>query len=175
MQYSGRTHALAATLRIPNVPSVISNVLLGVCLAAIHLQATPSPAVVGWVTASGCALYLAGNLLNDLADREWDARHRPERALPRRLFRPLHYAVLAIALTAIAWSCAVLASLPALGAALLITAAILVYTRIHKQTAWSVLPMALCRALLPVMGFVAVSGRWMLPGALLLASAALTN
>jgi hypothetical protein len=48
---------------------------------------------------------------------------------------------------------------------------IVLYTKIHKQAAWSVIPMGLCRACLPVLGFVGVRGG--MGGSMLFPAAAL--
>jgi hypothetical protein len=35
---------------------------------------------------------------------------------------------------------------------------IILYTKVHKKAAWSVIPMGLCRACLPILGYVAMCG-----------------
>lgn len=147
-----KARALAASLRIANLPSVLSNTLTGAILAALlyeHRDASALP--LAWICAT--CLYFSGNLFNDWADRAWDADHRPERALPRGLFQPRTYLLGGILLTLLAWIIAACVSLPALAVAIAITAFILLYTWVHKRSSWSVIPMALCRALLPALGF----------------------
>lgn len=151
--HSGTWWALAATARLANLPSVVSNVALGLILG--HAQATPA----AFVLISGAALYLSGGFLNDWADRGWDAQHRPERALPAGLLTPRLYLALAVAFVGIGLIAAALAHPGALAVAVMISASVAIYTWLHKKTAAAVVPMALCRALLPLLG-LAATGAW---------------
>ncbi len=160
MKHSAKLHALAATARSANIPSVVGNVWLGIALATAAggrltdgYSLLPPAAALG---LAGVCLYLAGNFLNDWADRDWDARHRPERALPRALFPAGFYLSVALACGVLGLGLAGAVHLPCLGVALVIGICIVLYTRVHKRAAWSVIPMGLCRALLPVLGFVGV-------------------
>jgi len=146
---AGPLHALAATARLANVPSVISNVWLGLLIAGA------SPAESAWVTVSAVSLYLCGGFLNDWADRDWDRKHRPERALPGGIFAPWMYLALAAGCAAAGLASALPAAPPALAVAVLIAILIAIYTWLHKRTAWAVIPMGLCRALLPLLGLAA--------------------
>lgn len=161
MTYANRIRPLLATARIANVPSVISNVWAGIVIGTA-LQRWEHGSHSIWLDSillalSGILLYVGGNFLNDWHDREWDAKNRPERALPTGLFTPFHYLVIAIILAIfgiilagfVSWKCAIVASL--------IQIFIIIYTRWHKKAVWPVIPMGLCRALLPVMGFMGFS------------------
>lgn len=157
MPNQGKTRALAASLRLPNLPSVWSNTLTGAAFACLIQEGNALNGVwLALITAS--ALYFAGNLLNDCFDIEWDRKNRPERALPSGLFTPSIYRLLSGILVGIALTTATLAG----PTAFLVTAAlgvfILLYTWIHKRTAWSVVPMALCRACLPLLGYYSSIG-----------------
>lgn len=173
INHPGPLRSLAATARLANIPSVISNVWLGIVPGAmaagtvIDARFWTSSALL---CCSGAGLYLTGNFLNDWADRDWDARHRPERALPRRLFPPRLYLFLAIGFAALGLWAASTAHPRSLAAAAAIGICIVLYTWVHKRAAWSVVPMALCRALLPIMGFMAFAGRN--PPAVVIAAAA---
>ncbi len=158
MPHRGKLRPLLATARIANVPSVISNVWVGIAIGSVVQRwehgGEPVWLHAFFLTLAGVCLYIGGNFLNDWHDREWDAGNRPERALPSGLFSPGLY--LAIALLCgiagvvlallVGWKCAVVAAL--------IILFIVIYTRWHKMAVWPVIPMGLCRALLPVMGFV---------------------
>lgn len=153
----GKFRSLLATVRIANVPSVLSNVFAGTALAVFLWRPDPATIAADALTLmlAGVFLYLSGNFFNDWKDREWDALHRPERALPRGLFSPAFYlwcgfgcamAGSVLAFFVSAWSGLI---------ALTILASIATYTRWHKEAGWAVLPMGLCRALLPLMGMFA--------------------
>lgn len=157
---------MLATARIANVPSLVSNVCVGSLLASIS-----SPLPYALITAA-ILFYVSGNFLNDWADRKWDALHRPERALPIGLFSSSLY--LAIGIIGVLLGIALAASygLNVFLVSLILVFLILLYTKIHKHTALSVVPMGLCRACLPVLGFLAVNQRFT-PDALLPAAALL--
>jgi hypothetical protein len=56
------------------------------------------------------------------------------------------------------------ANLKSLPVAVAIMAFVLIYTAVHKQSAWSVIPMGLCRALLPALGFLGCAGNVTMAG-----------
>ena len=156
MNKEGKLYALLATARIANVPSVVSNLGVGVLLGSLDTWEDFS-----WpwgLMIAAVLLYVSGNFLNDYQDREWDKVHRPERALPRGLFRPDVY--LNIAGMGISGA-ALLAAANGWGAVivwLILVGFMELYTKVHKKTAWAVIPMGLCRACLPVLGYVGVRG-----------------
>lgn len=158
MNRNGKLHALLSTARVANVPSVVSNVWVGVVLGAWHshggLKNFPWPKA-GYLATAGVLLYIGGNFLNDWMDRGWDAKHRPERALPRGLFPAWLYLGLAFLLIGTGIGLADVAGVNSGRVAGLISFSIVIYTIWHKRTPWMVLPMGLCRGLLPVMGFMA--------------------
>lgn len=156
MQPGSKIHALLSTARTANIPSVVSNVGVGILLGCTEEAA-------GWdwpwmLMLGAVCLYVAGNFLNDWADREWDAEHRPERALPRGMFRPGFYLGLGLALmTGGLWMVGT-AGWVALVVGVLLVGLILLYTKVHKEVGWSVVPMGLCRAALPVLGYAGMRG-----------------
>lgn len=160
MNRSGKLHALLSTARVANIPSVASNVWLGIAVGILSSRSgrEPAPNIMALLAlpVAGILLYVSGNFFNDWMDRRWDAEHRPERALPRGLFAPELYAGLALLTGAAGVGTAAATSLRSGMAAAGIAFCILVYTLFHKRSAWAVVPMGLCRALLPVMGSLAV-------------------
>ena len=161
MSQSAKLHGLAASARIANLPSVVSNVWLGCVLAVAgyHMSDDRQFLQHTAVLCVACVfLCLSGNFLNDWADRAWDATHRPERALPRGLFPPRIYLLLAALCGLLGLGAAVAVHPLCLVVALAIMLNIIVYTWLHKRTAWAVIPMGLCRALLPVMGVLGFAG-----------------
>lgn len=150
--------ALAATARLANLPSVVSNITLGLVLGYPGAAA----GIVALAILTGSALYLAGGFFNDWADREWDARHRPERGLPAGLFDASAYLTAGSLFALVGLVAAALAGWKALAIAFGILISIGIYTWLHKKSVWSVVPMGFCRGLLPALGVAATgqSGVW---------------
>ena len=156
MNRKGKIYALLATARIANVPSVVSNLGVGVLLGSIEAGADFS---WPWLLMIAAVLfYVAGNFFNDWADREWDAVNRPERALPRGMFSAKAYLAAAFGGAVIGLGLTAVHGFGALLVAAVLVWLIWIYTRVHKRAAWSVIPMGLCRACLPVLGYVAMRG-----------------
>ena len=163
MSLRQKLRLLLASTRVANLPSVVSNVWLGVALSVYSL---PSDTGRIWPPAlqlslAGILLYVSGNLFNDWHDRHWDLVHRPERALPQGAFPPLLYLGLATLCVLTGVTLAGLAGTGSGLVAVLIVTSIVIYTRWHKQSAWAVLLMGLCRALLPLLFFCQGSPAWM--------------
>jgi 4-hydroxybenzoate polyprenyltransferase len=164
----GKSAALLATARIANVPSVASNVWLGLMLGWLYWSATWKSFWLVWpsdirsqtapaLLCLGCiSIYLGGNFLNDWADRNWDAERRPERPLPSGIFQPGTYLALAIGLTLVGIAAGFSANFAAGIVCLLIASLVSLYTWLHKRHATASLLVAACRGLLVVAGFVLV-------------------
>lgn len=160
MQQHPRIHALLATARVANLPSVVVNVWLGVVMAWLVGRGQPT---VSWseVVAAmlvGVSLYLAGNFFNDWMDRDWDARWRPERGLPSGWFKPQTYAWLAVVMAGAGIGMAMVITWQSVVVAMAIVGCVIVYTVWHKRCAWAVMVMGLCRAGLVWLGASAVTG-----------------
>lgn len=161
---SPKIQSFLASARVANLPGVACHVLAGGLLAwwlePGGLAAGPDHGIpwpgIAWAALAGVLLCVAGNLLNDWHDVEWDRRHRPERALPSGHFKPRTFMISGTACllagVAMMWVVGPRPGLVALG----IAGCIAIYTRCHKQSVWSVVPLALCRGLLPWMGALAV-------------------
>jgi 4-hydroxybenzoate polyprenyltransferase len=160
MNRAGKLHALLSTARIANVPSVVCNVWVGVAAAWMMHPAGFSYWNAGRLAFAGVFLYISGNFLNDWMDRDWDRSRRPERALPSGLFTPSAYLAAGVLLAVLGLALAFSVSQGAGRVAAAIIVCVVIYTWIHKQTAWSVIPMGLCRALLPAMGADGFSQSW---------------
>jgi 4-hydroxybenzoate polyprenyltransferase len=166
MNRTGKLHALLSTARVANIPSVVSNVWLGVAIGMISTSLDADNPAFQAVRAgeacrlalAGIFLYVSGNFFNDWMDRAWDAVNRPERALPAGIFKAPVYLVVAVLFVMLGVAVAASVNLPAAVFAVMIVACVAIYTWIHKKTVWSVIPMGLCRALLPVMGAAGMSG-----------------
>ena len=71
-------------VRAPAVFSALGDPLAGLLLDDEHLD----PGLAARLSAASGLIYLAGMALNDLADREEDARERPERPIPSGAVSP---------------------------------------------------------------------------------------
>ena len=137
--------ACTELLRISNLPTVLSNVLVGSALGV-------SGADISWETTAQCAvavlfLYFAGVACNDAVDAEWDAAARPERPIPSgRLSQRQAYA---IAVGGFLLGLTVFASigLIAFGIGTLLVAVIILYNLLHKRLAASVVFVGAARGL----------------------------
>lgn len=134
-----------------NLPSVLSNVLLG----AVVFSAFAEP---NWQTAwLGCGvgmlLYLGGCLLNDWWDRDWDCENKPERAVPNGRLSPQVLLALATGFLLGGLLGSLFLGWLAVGAAICIIFLILVYSFVHKKSPLGVIPMGLCRSGLYFLGF----------------------
>lgn len=160
LHHRRRIHALMSTARVANVPSVISNVMLGATAAWIA-GGQPVPDLVWSRISVACVaailLYLCGNFFNDWMDDDWDARHRPERALPAGIFRRRTYGITALLLgLAGLWAGCFAASATGWIAGWILLG-VIAYTVLHKRVAWAVVFMGLCRAGLVWLGAAAYS------------------
>jgi 4-hydroxybenzoate polyprenyltransferase len=157
--------------RVSNLPTVWTNVLVGVALNG----GTPTPALVIPLAAAVSLFYVAGMFLNDAFDHRWDAQHRPERPIPsgqvaaRTVFLA-GFALMAGGLGLLAVGPG--SPTPALGG-LALAAAIILYDASHKKNPLAPLVMGLCRVAVYVIAALAVSPRiagavWLGSGVLLL-------
>jgi hypothetical protein len=157
-----KTRSFLASARIANLPGVACHVITGALIAGWIAGASKDPEPIRWVTISiaafsGVLLCIGGNLLNDWHDRDWDAKYRPERSLPSGLFSPGMFLYCGL--------CNLIAGVLAMfvldwragSIAMVITACIAIYTAFHKRTGWTVIPLAMCRGLLPLMGAYAIA------------------
>lgn len=146
--------------RISNLPTVWSNVLVGVALAGGAWNDPRLPLVL----LSLSLFYTGGMLLNDAFDREFDARERPERPIPAGEASATEVfaygsgmlgAGLALLLpgqgggTASPWGAA--------GSGLALAATILLYNVHHKANPLSPLLMGICRMLVYLTAALAVA------------------
>jgi len=161
--------------RISNLPTVWSNVLVGVLLAGGMLADARLPLLMLALSL----FYVGGMFLNDAFDREFDAAHRPERPIPagevtaQQVFA-IGFGLLAAGLAGVAVASRGPGGLPnwqALAAGTALGGLIVLYNAHHKGNALSPLIMGLCRVFVVfTAAFSLVSA---LPGAVVLAALAL--
>lgn len=154
--------ALALKLgRISNLPTVWSNVLVGALLAGGSLGDVRVPALM----LAMSAFYVGGMFLNDAFDRDFDARHRPERPIPSGQVAARTVFVVGFGLLAAGLALATLAghgSEPVppwrtFASGLALAAAIVAYDAYHKDNPASPLIMGLCRVFVVTTAALAVS------------------
>ena len=139
--------------RVSNLPTVWTNVLAGVVLAGGDV----GDLRVAWIALAVSLCYVAGMYLNDAFDREFDARHRPERPIPSgavsaRTVFAAGFAMLASGVAMLAWLGMAPGGTgwPPLAAGVALAGAIVLYDLHHKGTPASAVVMGLCRALVYV-------------------------
>jgi 4-hydroxybenzoate polyprenyltransferase len=161
-----RLRAWLELLRIPNLPTVASNAILGAWLGFAAQGRLPALPFAGWtatattgplefrdlfvvvhVAAGLCALYLVGLVLNDLLDLATDRRERPNRPLPSGRIAPWQASIAALVLLAAGAWLLLSANRSALLVGLVTTlvAAIVLYDLLHRRMALAVVLPALCR------------------------------
>lgn len=153
--------------RISNLPTCVSNVLVGCAIGAAGQTFPWSSAP--WIAAAVCLFYVAGMALNDAVDVEIDRRERPERPIPSGRIRLREaYGLVGLAFAA---GLAVLSLLgpAALATGLALVAVIILYDLLHKRFAASVMLMGSTRGLVYLVAAVAVGWPLAVRPALLLA------
>jgi len=150
--------------RAGNFPSVVSNVLAALVLSAAGAPTWPPLATFVLAALAGCLIYAGGATFNDVFDAGFDARHRPERAIPRGLVSRAGAGWLATVEMSLG-----LGLLVFTGAspwwALALAATILAYDWIHKRWIGSVILMAGCRVCLAI-AVASLPGRSLTPALL---------
>jgi 4-hydroxybenzoate polyprenyltransferase len=147
--------------RCSNLPTVWSNVISGWLLGMAAVIQTPTVVVPSALSGTlfilllGISLlYVAGMILNDVFDYEWDRTNRPERPLPSGL---ISRSKAKWAGTIILFSGAALSAFSAgrfFKLTFLLTIFILWYDVAHKGNPLAPVVMGACRALLPIIGFM---------------------
>ncbi len=140
--------------RVSNLPTVWTNTLAGVVLAGGAIGDARMP----WLLLALSFCYIAGMFLNDAFDREFDARHRPERPIPSGEVKAATvfgagFTMLALGVAGLAWvgyGFAEGTGWRAVVAGLALAATIVFYDWHHKQNALSPIVMGLCRMLVYV-------------------------
>ena len=148
-------HAYAQLSRLSNLPTCLTNVLVG-CGISARGQSIPWPQAAA-LTLAVMLIYVAGVALNDVVDAEIDARMRPERPIPSgRISRraALLYAASCLVLGVGVVS---LFGIPALALGMTLAASVVAYDVLHRRTAASLLLMGLCRGLIYPLAAVALA------------------
>lgn len=164
----GPFRAYADLARVSNLPTCVSNSLVGCALGATG-GGFPWPSVPPVVVAV-CLLYVAGMALNDICDQHVDAIQRPERPIPSgRLSLAEAWGFTA---TAALLGLGLLANtnFQALKVGVLLAALITFYDLFHKRHPSTVLLMGACRGAIYLLGIAAAGWPGNLQAGLWLAS-----
>lgn len=161
--------------RISNLPTVWTNVLVGVVLAGGKLT---DPRLALLLLALSL-FYVGGMFLNDAFDHGFDAKHRPERPIPSGQVSAREVFIAGFALLALGMAGVMLASRgqtgdlswPAFASSVALAAAIVYYDAHHKDNPLSPLIMGLCRVLVVLTAALTLTST--LPTVVLLAAVAL--
>jgi 4-hydroxybenzoate polyprenyltransferase len=146
----------AQLCRLPAVFTAMADIFLGYLLT--HLDLTPIRSFAGLLVASS-GLYLAGMVLNDIFDREVDARERPNRPIPSGRV-PLKNAILfATMFIAIGIGAAAFVGKNSLVVALILLANIFLYDGFLKKTPLGPIAMGGCRFLNIILGASSAGNR----------------
>ncbi len=146
--------------RVSNLPTCVSNVLVGAAIGGVTCDiAWPA---VGVVAVAVMLLYVGGMALNDVVDHRIDLRQRPGRPIPSGRIPVRAAAGVAIVCLAAGAGLTAFAGRPAVWFAVTLTAAIVVYDLVHKRVAASVVLIGACRGLVYLTAAAAVC--WPLQG-----------
>lgn len=154
-RFPGTLRAYAELARVSNLPTCISNSLVGCALGA-RSGLFPWSSVPP-IAAGICLLYAAGMVMNDILDRRGDWIERPERPIPSGRVSLLE-----------AWSFASMTILLGLGLlsntstraldlGLPLVACIVLYDLLHKRYSWSIVLMGACRGMVYLVAAAGVS------------------
>lgn len=149
--------------RISNLPTVWSNVLVGMALAG-----PVRSDVLALVVAAASLFYLAGMYLNDAFDRLIDAVERPERPIPGGLVSVKTVFIAGFAMMAVGLALLVPLGWTSVAVGLLLCGFILMYDTHHKNNQFSPLVMGICRALVYLLAAVSIAGNIPLAAAVLI-------
>lgn len=143
-----RLRAYVELSRVSNLPTVVTNVLVGVAIGTMGAGQIAVPwASVAATTLALCLLYVGGIALNDVVDAPIDAIQRAERPIPSgRIDRRSALAYAALCLVA-GWLLVAVQGREAATLGLVLVGAIAAYDITHKRHASSALLMGLCRGL----------------------------
>ena len=142
---SGRAGVYLRLGRVSNLPTVWTNALAGATLAGGGAIAFVDWL---WLALAMSLAYTGGMFLNDAFDRDFDAKDRPDRPIPKGEIGAQEvfaagYAMLGLSVVLVFWRGGFLAAL----AAATLAATVVVYDAWHKKNPLSPVIMAACRAL----------------------------
>jgi heme O synthase-like polyprenyltransferase len=157
---SERIRAFAELGRISNLPTTLSNVLVGASAGAVSaLETGPLPLewpriMAAWV-AIAC-FYMAGMAMNDLFDASLDLVDRPRRPIPSGRVTRAQATAFMLVLFAIGLGVLALTGFGAFVSGVILAGLIIAYNYFHLAFAWSVTLLGLARGMVYVVAAAAV-------------------
>ncbi len=161
-------HHILTLARVPNLPTVWSNVLMAFVVAGASGVGWRSmltfqdglPLMIWLALLGGTLLYAGGCTLNDAFDARWDRAHKPDRLIPSGALSERSVWLLGgiemlaglLLLLVIQFGGLVLRSAgwESIAWPVLLAGVILFYDFKHKESPWSVVVMGACRVLLVI-------------------------
>ena len=133
------TNAWLRLMRLGNAPTAVS------ALAGAWALYGGEPLQVAGVGVAIVAAYIGGMLLNDVIDQSFDEKHHPDRPLPQGLIPRFHAIAAAVFCGML---CLTLAGGSAQTEAVILLAAIGLYSWLHKASVWmAALLLGTCRGM----------------------------
>lgn len=145
-------------MRLSNGPTVISNVLVGAAIAkeaGTGITIDSRSVLIAGVGA--LLLYVAGMILNDVFDAEHDRAHRPSKPIPSGRICPKRAAAWGGVALFTGASIPLFISTTAALVSISLAICIVAYNALHHRSVRATPLMGLCRALVYVLGWAAVS------------------
>ncbi len=161
---ASRLRAYLELVRLPNVFTALADVTMGFLFT--HEAFGPRDGwILGLFLAASASLYAAGVVLNDVFDREVDARERPERPIPSgrvsvAAAQRLGWGLLGIGAAAACSGGALAAVWRPAVVGLLLAGCIVLYDGFLKQTPLGPLAMGGCRMLNVLLGMSVQPTAW---------------
>ena len=159
--FTSKVRAFAELGRISNLPTTLSNVMVGVAIGA-YGAVEPVESGMLWTSiamawpAIAC-FYIAGMAMNDLADARIDLTERPGRPIPSGRVSPLAAMVFILVLLAAGLAALAFINRTALIAGALLVTVILLYNMVHARWTASVLLLGAARAGVYSVGAAAIA------------------
>lgn len=141
--------------RLSNIPTVVTNVLVGVAL--VTTEPLPGAFTIVLIALAMILFYIGGMALNDVIDAPIDATERPERPLPSGRITKRATIIFTVTCFVIGLGIMVTFNRYALYMALGLVTMIVAYDLVHKKWAGSVVLMGLCRSLVYIGGAAAIT------------------
>lgn len=138
-----RLRAWLDLVRISNAPTCVSNVLVGWTIGG----GTDTLWPLIFITIVVVAIYVAGMILNDVFDADWDRQYRADRPIVSGMIRRGTAGVFGVVLLLLATTSTLFLGPAVLTATCVLAGFVLVYDASHRFWPTAVIGMSMCRAM----------------------------